>query len=107
MKEDREFKWMINLLSSNNFSNNLFYVNGGRFSDFEICANNSARDKYFSKWFKFLLKEKVVNFLEYKENSKGRPFKIYSLDKNKLIKIFEKYELFKKLDKIYLIADRM
>lgn len=102
MREEKEIKWIISLISSREFTNTLFKKKGGSFCDFENCANNSSRDKEFNKWFKFLLKEKIVSFSEYKENSKGSPTKIYLLDKSKLFKYLKEFEFYKKMREIVI-----
>jgi predicted transcriptional regulator len=106
MKEDREFKWMANLLSSQYSKYNVFTKEGIKLSDFESCANESARNKEFSKWFKYLIEKNVVKFLDYKNNPKGgSPIKLYFVSKEKLINLLSENYLFKKLDKVFTIID--
>jgi hypothetical protein len=102
MREEKEIRWIINLITSKEFANTLFKRKGGSLCDFETCANNSSRDKEFNKWFKYLVEIKIITFLESKENSKGSPTKIYLLDKSKLFKYLKEFSFYKKMEEIVI-----
>jgi predicted transcriptional regulator len=102
VREEKEVHWILNLLNSRELKNTWFKKKGGSICDFETCANNSARDNEFNKWFKMLLEKEIIKFLEFKENSKGSPTKIYTLNEDKLYDYLQEFEFYKKAKKIVI-----
>ena len=85
MREETELKWAVNLISSSKITNTLIKIRGGTYSDFEKYAQSSSRSSEFRKWFNKFLKLKIIEFMEYYENSKGNPSKLYTLNKTNLL----------------------
>jgi len=97
MKEEKEIKLIVNLLNEKNLSSSLFKKSGSPKKEYERICNNSINDKEFHNWFDKMIKKGIINFLEYRENHKGIPTKIYSFDRNKLFKYLNEFKHYKAL----------
>lgn len=100
MEEGKEILWIANLYNQTDLSNSLFSRKGGTFEDFEKRINNSIGNKKYRVWFNKMFEEGTIFLLEKRENSRGNPTKIYSINKKKLFRYFERFDSYLKFRKI-------
>lgn len=99
MREEKEILWLSRLFNHSSLSNSKA---GGSHKEFEEIANQSYLDKTFRGWFKKMVELDIINFLEYRENSKGSPTKIYVLKKNNIVKYLKQFGFYKDFRRIIL-----
>jgi hypothetical protein len=92
MKEETEVKWIVNLLNDEQ----TLSKKGGSISQYEQLCKAPTNSKEFRMWFKKIVQDKIINFVEYEENKVGIPTKIYKLNVMKMIDYLNQFELYKK-----------
>lgn len=100
MKEETEFKWIVNLL--NNEDGSLSGSKGGTIKEFEKYAKAPFNSKEFRNWFNLLMKKSIISFFRYEDNPVGIPTKIYTFNAMKLIDYLNNFDLYKKAYKVAL-----
>ena len=98
MKEEIEFKWIINLMASKHVKG-FFTVYPICKKDFERVAGAGENNKAFSKWFYFMVN---TGSIEYYDNEKSRGFITdrYLVNKKIIYKRLQKLNIYKPLKKV-------
>lgn len=85
MRDETELKWAFNLISSNEVSNTFFVKHGNTYNKFEKYAKAGIRNESFRKWFNKMVKLRIIEFVEYLENSRGKNSELFTLNRIKLL----------------------
>ena len=99
MKEEVEFKWIVNLLNSP-FVKGVFNNNGGCKKDFERYAGASENNSKFSTWFNQMNDCNAIQYSGFKKSSHGRNIESYVIIFKELNEILIGNSLYRPLMKI-------
>jgi len=104
MKNEVEYKWLINLDTTSKIQNSFLKKGGGSYKEFEKFAEAPMNSKEFRKFFNQMIELGVISFSYNKDNG-GNPCKIYILNKSNCLKYLRNFEIYKKSRKIVLRDD--
>ena len=99
MKEEIEWKWLVNLLTEGTAHMNGFLrkVKPACVKDFERLAGASENNKYFKEWFNTMAKKGVFEFYELR----NKYVKTYIINVKLMNKELTEYDIYKKIRRIF------